>query len=285
MEHLFLLLDTLSLLIGFGTFIGFSYVTFQSKDRTMFHILVFFLAFTLEMVFTLVYEYLQHNVTDLFSNYSTPLFYIQISIGAFLIFSVPFFTTGLVKSKHSKIINLVFLIVAFAQIYGAVFTEYSGYFFRVGVLAALLFSVSYLVIGYKSIPIKTDQKLVARVGVIALVSFLSNLLQLVDFIVLFRLLVPITYGMTCAAFILYMIEKYFKGVFLTDDGQQVFNQYGYTTREEEVVTLLLKGYSNPKIADLLHISLSTVKSHIHNVFRKTEVSNRYELIHLLKFNH
>ena len=88
----------------------------------------------------------------------------------------------------------------------------------------------------------------------------------------------------CVVFVLYTFEKYFKAALQLDDRPGQFSQYGYTVREEEVVTLLLKGYSNSKIAEHLHISLSTVNSHIHNVFKKTDVSNRYELIHLLKFN-
>lgn len=285
MEHLFLFLDTLSLLLGFGTFLIFFYVTFQSKDRTMIHILVFFSAFTLDMIFTTIYGYLAHNVTDVFSEFAQLLFYLQIGIGAFLIFSIPFFTAELVKLKQYKIINLIFLIVAVGQFSGVIFTDHSEIIFRVGILTAIMFSAICLVHQFKKIPVKANQKLVIRMGVIALLSIITNLFQLLDLIILFRILVPVLYGLTSLVFILHIIENYFTNDRLSNKNQQEHDQYGFTKREKEVIALLLKGYSNKKIAELMYISLSTVKSHIHNVFKKTKVSNRYEFIHLMKFKH
>lgn len=48
-------------------------------------------------------------------------------------------------------------------------------------------------------------------------------------------------------------------------------------RESEVVVHLAQGLSNKEIADKLCISEQTVKTHVYNVFRKLEVSNRIEL--------
>ncbi len=53
-----------------------------------------------------------------------------------------------------------------------------------------------------------------------------------------------------------------------------------TDRESEVLSLINKGYSNQKIADELAISLSTVKKHVYNLFGKTGVANRSQLISL-----
>ncbi len=122
-------------------------------------------------------------------------------------------------------------------------------------------------------------------GFIALLSFITNIFQLLDLIILFRILVPLLYGLTSLVFILHIIENYFTNDLLSDENLQEHDRYGFTKREKEVIPLLLKGYSNKKIAELLYISLSTVKSHIHNVFKKTEVSNRYEFIYLMKFKH
>ena len=46
--------------------------------------------------------------------------------------------------------------------------------------------------------------------------------------------------------------------------------------------LVLKGYSNQKIAETLFISLHTVKSHLRNIYPKFEVNSRYELITLFQ---
>jgi two-component system, NarL family, response regulator LiaR len=52
----------------------------------------------------------------------------------------------------------------------------------------------------------------------------------------------------------------------------------FTSRERDVVALLVKGLSNPEIADRLSISRATVKVHISNILAKLEVSNRGEAI-------
>jgi DNA-binding NarL/FixJ family response regulator len=49
-----------------------------------------------------------------------------------------------------------------------------------------------------------------------------------------------------------------------------------TEREEMVLALLAVGASNQQIAERLHLSESTVKFHLRNVFAKLGVSNRTE---------
>ncbi|MFY9744950.1 MAG: response regulator transcription factor [Acidobacteriaceae bacterium] len=60
--------------------------------------------------------------------------------------------------------------------------------------------------------------------------------------------------------------------------------FGLTTRELEIVTLVVAGYSNPDIAQRCSISEQTVKHHISNIFDKLGVSNRLELA-LFAVNH
>jgi len=47
-----------------------------------------------------------------------------------------------------------------------------------------------------------------------------------------------------------------------------------TAREYEVLQLLAKGYSNADIADRLFLSVSTVKTHVSNLFIKMDVKSR-----------
>jgi two-component system, NarL family, nitrate/nitrite response regulator NarL len=47
-----------------------------------------------------------------------------------------------------------------------------------------------------------------------------------------------------------------------------------TTRESEVLRLLAAGASAPDIAGRLHLSTATVKTHLHNLYEKLEVSDR-----------
>lgn len=50
-----------------------------------------------------------------------------------------------------------------------------------------------------------------------------------------------------------------------------------TKREEQVLLTVARGRSNPEIADELHISLSTVKTHLASLMQKLRARNRVEI--------
>ena len=51
-----------------------------------------------------------------------------------------------------------------------------------------------------------------------------------------------------------------------------------TKRELSIVKLVSEGAQNKEIAEQLHISINTVKTHIYSIFRKTRSRNRIELL-------
>ncbi|NIR51281.1 response regulator transcription factor [candidate division KSB1 bacterium] len=51
-----------------------------------------------------------------------------------------------------------------------------------------------------------------------------------------------------------------------------------TEREYEVLQLLSKGYSNAEIAENLFLSVSTIKTHVSNLFVKMDVRSRAQAI-------
>ena len=53
-----------------------------------------------------------------------------------------------------------------------------------------------------------------------------------------------------------------------------------TGREQEIVFLILEGYSNQYIYEQLCISKNTLKTHFRSIFRKLGVSNKRELLAL-----
>jgi len=58
---------------------------------------------------------------------------------------------------------------------------------------------------------------------------------------------------------------------------------GLTTREEEILSLLAKGYLYKEIADRANISIDTVRSHIRHIYEKLQVKTRTEAV--LKYLH
>lgn len=50
-----------------------------------------------------------------------------------------------------------------------------------------------------------------------------------------------------------------------------------TKQEQNILNLLLKDFSNKEIADNLFVSLSTVKTHVNNIYKKLNIQSREEL--------
>ena len=59
-------------------------------------------------------------------------------------------------------------------------------------------------------------------------------------------------------------------------------RYQISEREREVANLLLAGKSYAEMAEILFISLATVKTHVSRVYKKTNVGNKMALLNLLQ---
>ncbi len=62
----------------------------------------------------------------------------------------------------------------------------------------------------------------------------------------------------------------------------LISQLGLSKRELEIMSLLAQGHSNQEIASKLFVSLSTVKTHIQNVFEKLDVKRRTQAVEKAK---
>lgn len=63
----------------------------------------------------------------------------------------------------------------------------------------------------------------------------------------------------------------------TSLGVHLGAEYALSRRESEVAARILDGLTQPEIAELLFISLSTVQSHANSIYRKTGVNNKMQL--------
>ena len=68
------------------------------------------------------------------------------------------------------------------------------------------------------------------------------------------------------------------------DLQTVYEKYGVSSRQREIVELLLHGKSNRDIAAALFIAPHTVKNHIYMLYQKLGVKSRFELINFFLEN-
>ncbi len=68
--------------------------------------------------------------------------------------------------------------------------------------------------------------------------------------------------------------------FLENRCKLVSNHYKLTSRECEVLSLLVEGRNEPYISEALTVSRATVKTHIKHIYQKIDVSSRQELLDL-----
>ena len=60
----------------------------------------------------------------------------------------------------------------------------------------------------------------------------------------------------------------------------LFTKYKFREREKEIVNMIIEGLSNKEISKSLFLSEGTVKNYISNIYIKTNVRNRVQLIKL-----
>ncbi|MEH7108520.1 LuxR C-terminal-related transcriptional regulator [Bacillus sp. JJ1764] len=66
--------------------------------------------------------------------------------------------------------------------------------------------------------------------------------------------------------------------YLNNQLEMLTSKYGITKREKEVLQFVLRGASNQEIADELCITIGTVKTHIHNIYQKLNITKRSQLM-------
>lgn len=86
---------------------------------------------------------------------------------------------------------------------------------------------------------------------------------------------------------LYLIRKYFDVPSFIDPEKDKLSEffierYNITGREEEIIMLLRKGKAYKEIAEALVIAYKTVDAHIQNIYSKTNVNNRKQLLNLIE---
>ncbi|HEY9182867.1 MAG TPA: LuxR C-terminal-related transcriptional regulator [Gammaproteobacteria bacterium] len=67
----------------------------------------------------------------------------------------------------------------------------------------------------------------------------------------------------------------------TEGMTHVFDRYGITKRERQIVQKVCLGKTNQQVADELFISLQTVKDHTHRIYSKLGVKSRMQLVQLM----
>ncbi len=99
-------------------------------------------------------------------------------------------------------------------------------------------------------------------------------------------LTAILYTLTILAFFMLYQKIYTPSPLQEKNDQEVFDafseKYDLSSREREVLQLVLEGQSSPEIAESLYISGNTVKFHVRNLLKKTGCDSRVSLVALYR---
>ena len=84
--------------------------------------------------------------------------------------------------------------------------------------------------------------------------------------------------------LIFLFVKYHQQRYSIADNnfEQLIIQYDITEREKEIIISVCKGKTNKEIADVLFLSPLTVRDHLSNIYRKTNVNNRTKLAGIFK---
>ncbi len=208
---------------------------------------------------------------------------------AFLIIFIPYFTTWVIAhpwrmpysiisySLSGIFIALSTLSLVFPHL--IVFSTLSSALF----IASLFFSISILLKNVKDIESK-DVKRVSKT--IIIISF-----SMIPFVIIsliypeFRNVLYPLYFLACSVTIMVFLFIYFKRIPHKKEGElsvESLSRYKISERELSVILLIKKGLTNKEIADKLAISANTVNNHIANIFSKTNVRSRIDLLNAIQ---
>lgn len=299
--HAVLLIYFIVLLLGLISLSSASVITIVTGDKILRYFIFFFTLYTLQILKNVIRYYLVLNLSSVFVRAALFFTFTEYILHAVMIYSIVLFIHFLISLPGARLINAIILMISILTFsfqmflsglrggYGVI--RFSGFYdikysdiiflllFLYAILIGLL-RMKYIIDEQKKITLK-------KLLTVGIIFFPGVVYDIVSYNHKMMYITPLVYICITLLLTYYLIRYYLKNYsFSPGDAEEnrdtLFEKYGITEREKDSLLLLLKGYSNRKIGETLYISLSTVKSHVYSIFKKTGVTSRYELIHFLK---
>jgi DNA-binding CsgD family transcriptional regulator len=304
LQHLGVLLSIINLLVGTAVVIylfnNWKYTKFKCLKTLALHSIFFNILIFLQ----LLTRYITAN--------DVPISKINLSlieIGHPLLMVFLFLATGMfyvliltiyrLRNRKNKVISILFftivgliavgLIMINTSVLSKRMEEYYKFFLDNSLVLFIIIEIIllFLLMNENKEKKNNGQKInlafsilyLSRYPLIVMLLFLSSNIRWLSsfFILLYFNLLP-------AIWTKYYLLKYKPGLINFIERKkpltQIFHKYELTSREQEIIRLIIDGKSNKEIGDQLFISLNTVKNHLYSIYKKIRVKNRYELIHI-----
>lgn len=208
----------------------------------------------------------------------------------FLVVFIPYFTTWVIAHPWRNPYKALFLTLAGCYLVLGVldlFVQFSWMDPAMVLLFAfdLFFCIGVILKNLKSIDNK-DVRAVCTAIIIVSFSMLPAMAVTLVWPVLKSIIYPIfflAFSVTILTFLFIAFSRMSApGRSRPELTMEQLSQYHITDREFSVIQLISGGMTNKEIAAELGISANTVNNHIANIFTKTKVRSRIDLLNLLK---
>ena len=207
---------------------------------------------------------------------------------SFLIVFIPYFTTWIIAQPWRNPYIFVFFFLASAymvlSVLDMIFKEVWAFqtAMMLVFVATLFFCIGVIIKHLKNIT-EPDVRLVSKAIIILSFIMMPLLVVSVIFTASRHISYPI-YFMAFSVIILVYLFTYFKRMPHAPNHELTYDRvtkFNISEREYSVVKLIKAGRTNKEIAAALHISVNTVNNHIANIFAKTQVRSRIDLLNTL----
>lgn len=309
-NYLLLIFYLLSFVIGFSTI--FYSIVYYIIERVLwlkyyiiflftFGILIFIRTIRLITLLTLP-SFTSNNIFNML------YFFILTLAMALMLYFIPAFLYRFLKIKWSIKTNLSYLILSVFYFVLSIIGILTS--FNIYILSSMIFYISIfylLVVGflnYKNIEDKTIKFIVKVLGIITILIYPVLIYQLIiyrkDFMNINS--IDVTLMLFYTWWNLVMLDYllwYFISMIKSNNNRISdslcekndesdnnikleekieVNDFNLTKREKQILSYLLSGKTNKEISLIFDISLNTVNNHVANIYYKSGVKNRVELV-------
>lgn len=309
MQHIQIFFLILNLFAGIAIILYTYQVYKKYKDRNVLSLMYYCISFNILVFVNLNYTYFMANiVNNLFfeiPSFIALLFYVIVFVAEYAItFYLYVFILGLRNKKISRKVSYLFIAwIAFftsASMLGMLMyylhTDESWFYI---IHLVWIFSMDFIIlftlinhlITSKSVPETKVRKLLQSFGYIFLTGYIGFTLSHINYyffhinIEPYDSLILLLINICPLLWIRMYYLKYQINNTSNINGIKSINKFAedfsLTSREKEIVELIMKGKTNNEIETILFISFNTVKNHIYNIFRKTKVNSRSQLLYFI----
>lgn len=320
MQHLLPLYLIISILPGITALTVLTILAVRFKNRGLIYYLISYSCFTVNLLVNLVMFYFGINISEEISYSIFALLSFNIPFSIIMHTTLPLTANEITKPPGKRRMDLGIMIIAVIQLiiyWTPLIMQYSretqtiifGPLFPFVSVIQILFisySVGIVIIRRKAIINPTIRRYILTM-VIIIAAFLPFIfydqfffsgvhsISTVPVAVIFSPFFYFVFSLTTLFFGLRVMISF------PDQGNQASVQFpgnskdseeiilqnlaersGLSVREIDIIPLMARGLGNKQIAAELNISPKTVGNHIYNIYKKLNITSRYELLALLK---